>query len=125
MEKCVPANFTRSRQGRLLAVVPVQRGGERAKRKRTRRGGGGRRGTAVQEKRGKRGRKKGEDGRAEEEADEEKERARAGRRLLQPRERRARTHTHASDGGNKGSVARAEGYTGVVDLNALQKKVNL
>lgn len=40
MEKCVPANFTRSRQGRLLAVVPVQReGGGRAKRKREERGG--------------------------------------------------------------------------------------
>lgn len=25
MEKCVPANFTRSRQARLLAVVPVRR----------------------------------------------------------------------------------------------------
>lgn len=29
MEKCVPANFTRSRQSRLLAVVPAQRRGEK------------------------------------------------------------------------------------------------
>lgn len=58
MEKCVPANFTRSRQGRLLAVVPVQRGGggrERNERERQ-----GEEHGAAREKRGKRDRRKGE-----------------------------------------------------------------
>lgn len=92
MEKCVPANFTRSRQARLLAVVPVRR-----------REGGGRSETKedgeqerVKRKRQEEGREK--ERRAEEEANDEEDRAKAGRSLLQLRER----CTHASDSGRVG-----------------------
>jgi len=53
--------------------------------------------------------------RAEEGANDEEDRAKAGRSLLQLRER----CTHASDGGRIGGQ---EGWIRVVDLNALQKK---
>ena len=91
MEKCVPANFTRSRQARLLAVVPVRRrvGGkeeDRVKRKRI----------VSMGERQEEGREK--ERRAEEEANDEEDRAKAGRSLLQLRER----CTHASDGGRIG-----------------------
>lgn len=96
MEKCVPANFTRSRQARLLAVVPVRRRvggreGGRAKRKRmvSRR---------EQEEGERQEEGKEKERRAEEEANDEEDRAKAGRSPLQLRER----CTQASDGGRIG-----------------------